>query len=337
MLKKGKALRDKRNTLILPLVTIIRKSIEQNSTDDVTGRGINQQTGELVVHRRLDASDRNYQSLINRLLLRDQDNLAIDVNDADPTQLSTSRTIGDLADDPVVQDGGLMLPNRRKNIYETIVVPSPQFYTAEYEVTFWTQYIQHMNQLIETLVSSYLPQGNAWQLNTNAGYWFVATIKDGKFEPEQNFDDMAGKERMLKHKFTVMVPAYIFATATPGAPIPVRRYVSSPDVTFSISLDEVPDSVEEPFIGADDPTLPLAVSTTRDDVRETNSVRMYPNKSAVCEDDPALLNDRRGIDRSKYKRLVFTDSHGNTVEKYVRIKSINQATGEMVFSADFEL
>jgi hypothetical protein len=270
-------------------------------------------------------------------LIPNQDNLAIDATDADPTLLSTSRAIGDMSDDPVIQDGGLMLSNKRKNIYETIVVPSPQFYTAEYEITFWTQYIQHMNVLVETLVSSFLPQGNAWQLNTSAGYWFVATIKDGKFEPEQNFDDMAGKERMLKHKFTVMVPAYIFATATPGVPIPIRRYVSSPDVTFSISLDEVPDFVDEPFIGSDDPTLPLAVETPRDDARDINAVRMYPNKSAVSEDDPALQNDRRGIDRSKFKRIVYTDRNGNVVEKYVRIKSINQATGEMVFSGDIEL
>ena len=76
ILKKKRALRDRNNTLILPLLTIARNSITQDFTTDITGRGINQQTGEIVIRRRLDKSDRNYQNLINRFLLKNQKNVA---------------------------------------------------------------------------------------------------------------------------------------------------------------------------------------------------------------------------------------------------------------------
>ena len=76
LLKKGRLLRDRNNTLLLPLITIMRTEINQNVSEDVAGRGINQQSGEIVVKRRLDKTDRNYQGLINKLLLSSQSGLS---------------------------------------------------------------------------------------------------------------------------------------------------------------------------------------------------------------------------------------------------------------------
>jgi hypothetical protein len=342
LLKNGRALRDRNGTLILPLITIMRTSIVQETGNDITGRGINQQTGEIVVQRRLDKSDRGYQNLINRLLLNNQTNLAVTPIDGVDGQITTDRKIGDLASDPNVNDGALLFPDKRNNIYETIVLPSPQFYSAIYEIAMWTQYTQHMNQLIEQLMSSFLPQGNAWRLDTPKGYWFVATVEGNTYNAENNFDDMSQTERAIKLKFTVNVPGYILATQVPGAPVPIKRYVSSPIISFDVGLKESERvgtiGIDGPFLGSDDPTLPLDSSPNkRSDQRQTQSTRLYPNIDEQNPEDPALKSLPRGADTTKYKRVTGLDKNGKTVSKYVRIVSTNRFSGETVFAADADL
>ena len=77
VIKNKKGIRDKQGRLILPLIAIGRTSISQDPTKDITGRGINQQTGEMIVCRRLANADRNYQNLINRLFIKNQTNVSI--------------------------------------------------------------------------------------------------------------------------------------------------------------------------------------------------------------------------------------------------------------------
>lgn len=338
MLKRGRAIRDRNNTLILPLITITREVVQQTPNDDVTGRGINQQTGEIVIRRRLDKSDRAYQKWVNRLLLKNQQNLAVPTGQGDSGQLTTGRTIGDLADDPMVQDGALLVPDRKNNTYETIVIPAPQFFTAVYEVTFWTQYTVQMVQLIEQLISSFLPQAQSWRLDTPKGYWFVATVDGNVYNPENNFDDMSQEERLIKYKFSVKVPGYMLGTRVPGAPVPLRRYVSAPTVSFDIGEESQAGNVDDPFLGADDPTLSLADgSTRRRDQRRTGSTRLFPNPDVVPDDDPARLSVPRGQQLAKYKRVIGLDRNGKQVTRFVRVSTRNRYTGETVFASDTDL
>lgn len=341
-IKRDRALRDRSGSLILPLITVSRTNIQQLANEDTVGRGINQQTGELIIKRRLDKSDRGYQGLINRLLVNHQKNLAVSPVMADPDQLTTLRSLGDLAEDPTVQDGGLMLADRRNNIYETITVPSPQFFTAVYEVTFWTQYTVQMVQLIEQLIASFLPQGQSWRLDTPKGYWFVATVDGNVYNPENNFDDMSQEERIIKYKFTIKVPAYILASGVPGAPVPLKRYVSSPTISFDVGVvgGELTDvnAIDDPYLGADDPTLPLGDDKNRrGDQRYTGGTRLYPPLADVNPQDPALKAVARGKVPARYKRVTGIDRKGRTVTKNVRIVSTNRATGETVFAPDTDL
>lgn len=338
LLKRKKALRDKNNSLILPLITVVRNSIEQTSEGDISGRGINQQTGEIVVRRRLDKSDRAYQSLINRLFLTHQQNLAVNpLDDVDSNQITTDRAIGDLAFEPSVAEGSLLIPNVLNNVYETIVIPAPQFYSAMYEVTVWAQYTEHMNQILETLISSFLPQGNAWKIQTNKGYWFIATVDTNTYTADTNIDDMSTEERVIKYKLNVKVPAYILATASPGTPVPLKRYVSSPVVSFDIGTGETEESeldlVDEPFLGADDPTLPLDDSRNkRQDLRRSGHTRLFVNPSEVDPHDPALTTLARGASLGRYKRIVTMSQNGKLLTKYVKVASVNRATGETVYA-----
>jgi hypothetical protein len=182
--KNKRAIRDRNGTLILPIITAIRTLVAQSPSEDLAGRGINQKTGEIIVRRRLDKSDRSYQALVNRLLINNQKNLAVSPTNAVAGQLSTLRDVGDLADDPTVAQGGFLVPDRQNNVYETIVIPSPQFYTATYEITLWAQYTTHVNQVLEQLMSSFLPQQQGWVLTTPAGYWFNALFADEVLTPE---------------------------------------------------------------------------------------------------------------------------------------------------------
>lgn len=315
LLKKGKLLRDRNNTLLLPLITIMRTELNQNVSEDVTGRGISQQGGEIVVRRRLDKTDRDYQGLINKLLLPNQSGLST----VTPNDVQTGRDIGSLQNEKSTRDGAYLTPNLLNNVYETIVVPSPQFYTAKYQVTVWTQYTQHSNQIIEKIFSSFLPQGQSWRLDTQKGYWFVAKFSDGSLSTETNFDDMSQQERYIKHTFEVIVPAYFFANASPGSPIPLKRYVSATSIIFEPSIvddsNKSIDEQEEYMLGSDDPTLPLDVQpNVRRDQRTIGwrQQKVYPIMSDIDDpdtlgNDPAAASLPRG-----YVKMINRTSKGET-------------------------
>lgn len=340
--KAKKGVRDSNGSLILPLVTIVRTNVSQDLSGDIAGRGINQQTGEIVIRRKVDASDRNYQGWINRLLIKHQQNVAVSDSEVDDGQVSTTRAIGDLASDPDVIDGALLTPDRRNNVYETLVVPSPQFYTANYDITFRTQYVTQMNQLVETLIASFLPQGNAWRLDTGKGYWFMAKVDGNVYNAENNFEDMSAEERLIQYKFTVNVKGYIFATQAPGAPVPLKRYISCPTITFDVGLDPTETvgsgEIDDPYLGADDPTLPTEIKKNgRRDQRAVGATRLYPNVDVSPEEDPARSSLPRGRPVQKYRQVVTVDSSGNKVTKNVRASTTNRYTGETVYSQEFDL
>lgn len=301
LLKGGRPVRDKNNTLILPLITIMRTDLNQSSSEDIAGRGINQNVGEIVVKRRLDKTDRDYQNLINRLLIPNQQNLS----DSTPNSVvNTDRKTGELSNSRTRRDGAILAPNLLNNVYETIVVPTPQFYTAKYQVTVWTQYMQHANQIMEKIFSTLLPQGQSWRLDTPKGYWFVAKVEDGSFALETNFDDMSQQERYIKHTFNVSVPAYFFVPESPGSPIPIKRYVSSPTISFESSFDRpiTPNEPDDGYVlGSDDPTLPLDEQPNRKTDQQTDGWRqqkVYPvfadigsNSAAQGQLDPVASSN----------------------------------------------
>lgn len=332
--KKQRGIRDKTGSLILPLITIIRTTVQQTPNDDIAGRGINQQTGEMIIARGFSRLDRNHQSLVNKLGIKSQKNIAVSPGDASIDQLSTDRNIGELTNDPTFAEGGVLASNNRNNVFETLAIPTPQFYTSMFEVTFWAQYQLQLNQMLERLISSFLPQAQSWKLNTKTGYWFIASVDGNVYNSETNVDDMSGEERMLKYKFSIKVPAYILAPKTPGSSIPVKRYVSSPIVSFDIDVGTGVEGDDDPFLGSDDPTLPLENGkSSRDDQRRSGHTRLFPNNGRNSPNDPALGSSKRGQPQPTYRTVNVTDAKGNVITKHVRV-SVTNRVGETVFSPD---
>ncbi len=292
--------RDKSKQLILPAIAIRRKSITQTS-EDLTSRGMNQFTGDLVITRRLSSEDRDYQNLINKLALQN----------LNPGNAVSSRTQGQFGPnvDEVTREGGLLDSKLGDNIWEIITIPQPQFYTSTYEVTFWTTHSVHMNYLITALFSSQLPQGKMFRLNTPKGYWFIATLSD-EMSSSDNFEEFTEDKRIVRYSFQMTVKAFILAPNGSGMPVPVRRTLSAVDISFETVLATGKVlSPQGPFI----PTEKYAIS----DIEER------------AENTQTLTSDQKLIVEKK----VVDPLTGRTSVKKARILGSNQKQGETAYYA----
>lgn len=301
LVKKLRPPRDKSKQLMLPAISIRRKSITQTS-EDITGRGMNQFTGDLVVRRRLGAEDRDYQSLLNKLAI-DQ------LNPGNATSTRPQGQFGPSQDQGTAQ-GSLLDPKLGNNVWEIITIPQPQFYTATYEVTFWTTHTLHMNYLIMTLLSAQLPQGKTFRLNTPKGYWFIATIAD-EVSSTDNLDDFKEEKRIIRYTFQVSVKAFILATNGPGNPVPVRRSISATEISFELEVP--PGQVQSPK----GPRKPRTDGFALTDIEVDDSRTQTPT-----------TNERLLVDKK-----IFNPITGRTETKYVKILEANQKKGETVYYA----
>lgn len=318
LIKKGMPPRDNAGAFVLPLVSIRRTGLEQSELGTIVGRGLGQDTGDLVVRRRLAARDPKYQSLLNKLRLVNQDNVATDEN-----RLRTTNPVGSKPGKVASRriqprsfntvTGNFLEPDLKKNIFEIITIPFPHFYTALYEVIFWTQYQQHMNRLIERFMTSYDAQGNQFRLLTNKGYWFVAYV-DSDWSSEDNFSDYTGEERFVKYKFTIKVPAYLHAMERKGVGIPFRRFLSAPQISFQLLEGEAPIRDRDyPPVGSGDI-----------DKFTLNDVTPLDRRGNPIEDERQFVE--------KVKILVHDPFTGEDVPTFRRVLSRNQRKGETVLS-----
>jgi hypothetical protein len=211
ILRRKEPLRDRQGAIILPLVSILRSGIDQATEAKAIGTG----TGSLTLKKRIAPEDRAYKRLINANGLRAQDN-----------------TVG------VARNSDTSLELTNKNVFEVITMPNPKFFKASYEITFWAQYLQQMNNIIEAFITSYNNQvARSFKIETNKGYWFVATVESG-LSDSNNFDGYLDDERLIKTSINIEVTGYVINPQYPGAPKPFRRYVSAPKVQFETKVEK---------------------------------------------------------------------------------------------------
>jgi hypothetical protein len=224
ILRKKEPLRDRQGALVLPLVSILRNGIDQTAD-----KGIGPGTGSITLRKKIAQEDRIFKRLSNQNNLRNQDN-----------------TVGSTG------EGSASLDLTSKNVYEIITMPNPRFFKATYEITFWAQYLQQMNSIIEAFITSYNNStARSFKIETNKGYWFVATVESG-LSDSNNFDGYQDDERLIKTSITMSVTGYIINPQFPGAPKVFRRYVSAPKVQFDTTVAK-PDFVASSKIPSGDP------------------------------------------------------------------------------------
>ena len=213
ILRRKQPLRDRQGALVLPLISILRSGIEQGG-EKAIGPG----TGQLTLRKRLAPEDRIYKRQANQSNLTNQDN----VQEARYKGANTSLAITE------------------RNMFEIITMPNPRFFTATYDVTFWTQYMSQMNLLMEALMSSYNNGPNrSFKIESDKGYWFSAYVEPG-FSDSNNFDGYQDDERLIKTSISIKVTGYIINSQFSGAPSPFRRFVSAPKVQFETVTDPIP-------------------------------------------------------------------------------------------------
>ena len=239
--RRRKPIRDKNKAIILPIISIHRTGIDMSPSQDGYGTPISfRDQQSYIVKKRLDPKDRNYQNIINKLGIKNQKNVASNGSFANssifpgdvakPDQIASRRNSKNLTflDDPT---GTFLRDDIGNNIFEIITVPYPTFMCITYEIIFWTQYMQQMNQMIETMMSQFDGQDYAFSLKTKNGYEHVAYIKN-TLNNQDNFADFSTDERIIRYAFNISVPTFLLAPDHPGQTSPFRKFYSAPQIEF---------------------------------------------------------------------------------------------------------
>jgi hypothetical protein len=322
--RRDNPLRDNNNVLILPLISIKRGTIGHKTQADVFGTAISiRKTGDYYIKKRLDSSDRDYQKIVNNLRLKNQKDVAtrshIAVSDTSP---GTQANAGEVASrrsggpqsfrDP--QKFNLLSNDLINNIYEFITVPYPKFVGITYNIIFWTQYMQEMNQLIESFMMKFDGQAPEFVLETNKGYTFTAFVQN-TFSNNDNFDDFTSDERIIKMSLDIKVPGYIIAPEHPGLPSPYRRFVSAPQINFEI-WEQNAQLVAEPLLKNADEIV--------DRFALTDVVPMNSEGHELT---------RRGEEKLRVIENIQNPFNGQAATKYLKVTSRVPKAGETIFTS----
>jgi len=322
--RRRQPLRDRNGALILPVVAIRRKSIEVSPTLGNYGTAISpRDQGYYAIRRKLSKEDRDYQKIINKLRIKNQENVAsrgnfgsneiFPGNRAKPGALASRRNRNNLSFQ--INDTGNLLEKRLgDNIFEIITIPYPEFFLADYEVTFWTQYTIHMNQLLEVMMANFNGQDIAYQLTSDSGYEFTAFVQPSLTSGD-NFDNFTDDERIIRYSFDIKVPAYLIAPDQPGLPSPFRKFLSAPQIEFITSQVSAPiiKTVESPDGDGDIDRFILS------DVEILTSTGKVPLA--------------RGQDGAQIVDIVQDPFTGKEKKRLLRVLTRNQRSGESVISS----
>jgi hypothetical protein len=303
MAKRLKPFRDRNGFLLLPAISIRRTCIEQQHNDVFQG--------ELTIKRRLDESDVDYQQLINRFAFKNIPN--------PPGSLRETKDINFKA--PSIREG-MLLDDRDpslngNHVYEVIAIPFPQFYTATYEVVFWTTYTQHMNYMIETLFASQIVPGKGFYLKTEKGYWFSALV-DPSMKAQDNFEDITEGERIVKYSFELTVRGFLLAPQGLGQRVPFKRYLSAVNISF--------ETIETPGTPLSQPAIDRYNETKKEPTNTNPFVLTDIEQDPITQEKP--ITDQKIVFSREYRDLT-----GQKRTKYVTQTSNNQKRGETVYTA----
>lgn len=316
--RRKNPIRDRNNTNILPLISIVRQNLDIGASQGGKKTAISLRAQpNYTIKRRLSDKDRNFQNLINKSGLRNQDNVGANNNFIDTAnqlvaqegKTSTRRNKQNLKFNESATIN--LTPNINTNIFEIIQIPYPYFVAMTYNVTFWCQYMQQGNQMIEYLLNKIDVPGGEFAISTKEGFELVAFISDN-INFENNFDSMTDDERIIKYSFELTVPGYLLNSKLPGLPDQVRSYTSAPVIDFTYSdinapvrLDYQPETKQE--------NLERHVLS---DLTNTDSLKL-----------------QRGEENGTIERFVENPFSGEGNTEFLRIKNVNSRTGESVVSS----
>lgn len=219
LLKQKIPQKDNNQASILPIISI-KKTGFTHSYETMLGMGYSPGAPNVTFQRKIAREDQDYQLFLNRFQLKN------------PQYKPSNKDIGKQISKSIKQ--GMLLDESKLPpvVVQTITLPAPQFYTMNYEVTFWSQYTAHMNYMFQTLLSSYLPQTKQLKFTTDKGYWFLGEVTSDEFSSEDNSDDFNEEKKLVRYNFTLTVKAYLLASNTPGQPVAAKVSYSAPNIVL---------------------------------------------------------------------------------------------------------
>lgn len=340
VLRRNKPLTDKNGALILPLVSILRSGLDQGPT--AGGFGVSPGDGQLEISRRkyIDSADiyseQNLEGLLN------QPNVVNSDKHNGPSRRNYRRNFG-----------GAVINNKgTAPVTEIISIPSPRYFSVTYDITFWAQYLQQMNDMLEAVMSTYnINPSRSFRMETDKGYWFVGYV-DQAFNGDLNFDSMTDAERIVKYNFSISVNGYIINPDFPGSQSTLRRTLSAPKISFDTKLNNssaqtivsVLSGEPEHYINQDLETIDEPSPGSSIGGRRVPSVGVTANTSGGTFDgDIGLENSATATiggqtlpaavnNPTEYARLEnYTDPFtGETRYRKVLLKTENSRQGEQV-------
>jgi len=225
VLRRKKPLTDRHGALILPLVSILRSGLDQSPT--AGGFGVSPGNGTMEISRRKFADSIDVFNENNAEGLLNQTNVVNSNKHVGPSLRGYRANVSS----PVVKNE-LSSP-----VTEIISMPSPRYFSVTYEITFWAQYLQQMNDMLEAVMSTYnVNPAKSFRLESDKGYWFVGFV-DSPLSGDLNFDSMTDAERIVKYNFSISVNGYIINPEFPGSMNLLRRTLSAPKISFDTKLN----------------------------------------------------------------------------------------------------
>lgn len=333
ILARKKPLRDKTGALILPLISIMRKGVTQNS-------GIGE-VGPLVIKKKLAPEDAEYQVYANKQGLLNSDDVAskknyqTDDGENEPGKKRSKDNAG-----VTTENNPQVVESIGANIYEIIEIPPVKHYTASYEIIFWCQYTQQMNTMMSVFMGGYTNNNvPSFRLETAKGYHFTGIV-EADLSPDVNFDDFSDEERLVKCTINMKVMAYLVAPRGLGQPSPIRRYVSSPNISFTILEGDGTEAGQNSLKGVVDSNNPSAY------VLENLSHELSDNQKQAVGGDlnkefninldslgSTTLNNNIGSLGTLKKIVVIDPITGKKKTIELRIADQNKKSGETVIRA----
>lgn len=176
LIKDRKGLRDDNGTLILPLLTIRRTSI-----DRTPGFSVSADQHQMVISSVLHKETSNFQNILNARK----------------------------------NAGNFFVKPKDKVIREYLTIPFPDFSTIFYEISIWTQYQTQMNEILEKVFYAYnwkdsfvMPVNPKSKQPKGDSYYFVG-FREGNLDSQSNVEEFTNQERAIRYTYQIKVPVYL--------------------------------------------------------------------------------------------------------------------------------
>ncbi len=189
-IKHNKDLRDKEETLILPLITVNRATVTKDPTfkgtayanlypiDDAKG-------GTITVARQINQKKTaEFQNAQSKRKYGPDGDIASKMLNTNKRNMSTAKTV-----------------------YETITIPIPTYVKVVYEISLRTEYQQQMNELITPFITT--PGNSRMPKRIEAEGHYYEVFIDGNFGNQSNQANLGMDQRNYETNINIEVLGYL--------------------------------------------------------------------------------------------------------------------------------